>query len=148
MGDGRLFSTYSDAVYGLKTLYLYSKPTFKKSQRIAKYPKVKWIQRPIFVVTGQAYSSADRLRYAVRDVNHDSAAYCKTGYITAKTNFVITVYYQKAVGQVKVINAKGINTYHNQNLTQRVMHVARGKIMKVLSTDDSPAIGYRPVHPW
>lgn len=118
-------------VYALQTLYLYSQPTFKKSQRIAKYPKAKRTQRPIFVVTGQTYSSAGRLRYAVRDVNHGSATYGKTGYITAKTSFVTAAYYQKAVGQVKVINAKGINTYRNQNLTQKVTHVARGKVLKV-----------------
>jgi len=118
-------------VYLLQTLYLYSQPTFKKSQRIAKYPKTKRTQRPIFTVTGQAYSSAGRLRYAVRDVNHGSATYGKTGYITAKASFVTAAYYQKAVGQVKVINAKGINTYHNQALTQKVTHVARGKFLKV-----------------
>lgn len=124
-------SAYPGAVYGSKTLYLYSQPTFKKTQRIAKYPKAKRTQRPIFTVTGQAYSSAGRLRYAVRDVNNGSATYGKTGYITTKASFVTAAYYQKAVDQVKVINAKGINAYRNQALTQKVTHVARGKVLKV-----------------
>ena len=33
-------------VYALKTIYLYKNPTFKKSQRLVKYPKQKRVNRP------------------------------------------------------------------------------------------------------
>lgn len=121
------------AVLGLKTLYLYQNPTFKKSQRIIKYAKVKRTQRPMFVVTGYARSNAGLLRYQVKDVNHNSKTAGKTGYITARTDFVSPAYYQKAAKQIKVLSKSGINVYKNLNMTGKVKTVKYGKTLKVIA---------------
>lgn len=119
------------AVFGLKTFYLYQKPTFNKSQRIVKYSKTKRAQRPMFVVTGYAHSKAGLLRYKVKDVNHHSKTAGKTGYVTAKKDFIAPVYYQKAAKQIRVLNKSGINIYQNTDLTNQVKHVKQGKTLKV-----------------
>lgn len=121
------------AIYGLKTLYLYQKPTFKQNQRIVKYTKAKRTQRPMFVVTGYARSNAGLLRYLVKDVNHNSKTAGKTGYITARTDFVGPVYYQKAAKRIKVLSKSGINAYRNLNLTGKVKTVKQGKTLKVIA---------------
>ncbi len=77
---------------------MYKNGTFKKSERIAKYPKQKRVDRPMFVVTGYAHSSDGILRYKVRDVNHGSKTAGKTGYITANRKYVTKVYYQSIHG--------------------------------------------------
>ncbi|TGD18501.1 DUF5776 domain-containing protein [Levilactobacillus suantsaiihabitans] len=121
------------AIYGLKTLYLYQKPTFKQSQRIVKYAKAKRSQRPMFVVTGYARSNVGLLRYQVKDVNHNSKTAGKTGYITARTDFVGPVYYQKVAKRIKVLSKSGINVYKNLNLTGKVKNVKQGKTLKVIA---------------
>lgn len=119
------------AIYGLKTLYLYEKPTFKQSQRIVKYAKAKRSQRPMFVVTGYAHSKAGLLRYQVKDINHNSKTAGKTGYVTAKKNFTAPVYYQKAAKRIKVLSTSGINVYKNMNLTDKTKHVKQGEALTI-----------------
>ncbi|GHP13583.1 hypothetical protein YK48G_10080 [Lentilactobacillus fungorum] len=121
------------AVYATKKIYLYRQATFKKSQRIAVYPKAKRINRPMFVVTNNAYSKAGRLRYQVRDVNHHSKTAGKTGYITADRAFVVPVYYASMPKdkQVTVIAKNGANAYRNVNLTKKVKHYKKGAHLKV-----------------
>lgn len=123
--------TKNRVLYGLKTLYLYQKPTFNKHNRIVKYAKAKRIARPMFVVIGSQYSKTGLLRYKVRDVNQKSATYRKVGYITAKSSFVAPVYYSKAVSHIKVIGLHGINSYKQLDLAGKLVHVKKGQMLKV-----------------
>jgi len=124
--------TKQQAVYGSKTLYLYRKPTFTVKNRVAKYVKTKRTDRPMFVVIGYGRSQAGRLRYQVRDVNQHSRTAGKTGYITAKTGYVTTAYYQKKVQRLTVIGKSGLNTYQTVSLTGKVRHYAQGTQLKVV----------------
>ncbi|GEP72695.1 DUF5776 domain-containing protein [Lentilactobacillus rapi] len=121
------------AVYAVNHIYMYKNATFKKSQRIANYPKAKRINRPMFVVTDYARSNGGALRYEVRDVNHKSKTVGKTGYITANRKFVVRVYYSTMPKnkQVTVIAKKGVNAYKNANLTKKVKHYKTGTQLKV-----------------
>lgn len=123
------------AIYGLKTFYLYQHPTFTKAQRLVKYPKARRTERPMFVVTGYDCSRAGRLRYQVRDVNHGSSSFGKKGYVTAKSAYVTSAYYQKQVKQIWVLSKHGINTYRQANLTGKIAHVAKGKTLKVVGLE-------------
>lgn len=120
-------------VYGLKTIYLYQKPTFNQRQRLAKYRQVKRTQRPLFVVTGYAKSKSGAPRYQVKDVNHGSKTAGKTGYITAQKTFVAPAYYQKTPKRIEVINPKGINIYQRVGLTKKVKHVKAGQTLNVIA---------------
>ncbi|AYM01821.1 DUF5776 domain-containing protein [Levilactobacillus yiduensis] len=120
-------------VYGLKTIYLYQKPTFNQRQRVAKYRQVKRTQRPLFVVTGYAKSKSGAPRYQVKDVNHGSKTAGKTGYITVRKAFVAPAYYQKTPKKIKVINPKGINSYQRVGLTKKVKHVKAGQTLNVIA---------------
>jgi len=122
-------------IYGLKTLYLYRTPTFNKSQRVVKYSKTTRTNQPMFVVTGYAYSKSGSLRYKVKDVNHTSKTTGKTGYVTARKDFVGSAYYQKSVKQIKVLNKKGVNLYQNVNLTKRTKHVKQSKVLKIVGLE-------------
>ncbi|KRK86393.1 hypothetical protein FD17_GL002063 [Lentilactobacillus sunkii DSM 19904] len=121
------------AVYATKTIYMYKNPTFNKSHRIAKYPKSKRINRPMFVVTGYARSNGGALRYKVRDVNHSRKTDGKIGYITANRKFVVNVYYKTMPKNMKitVISKKGVHAYKHANLTGRVTHYKTGKHLRV-----------------
>ncbi|MFD1455932.1 DUF5776 domain-containing protein [Levilactobacillus lanxiensis] len=114
------------AVYALKKIYLYQKPTFNQHQRLATYVKTNRTKRPMFVVVGYARSNSGLLRYQVKD------AAGKTGYITAKSAFIAPVYYQKSVKQIKVLNKKGINSYQDLKLTEAGKHVKMGATLKVI----------------
>ncbi|WP_204121778.1 DUF5776 domain-containing protein [Levilactobacillus sp. 244-2] len=114
------------AVYALKKIYLYQKPTFNQHQRLATYVKTNRTNRPMFVVEGYARSKSGLLRYQVKDTAG------KTGYITAKSAFIAPVYYQKSVKQIKVLNKKGINSYQDLKLTEAGKHVKMGKTLKVI----------------
>jgi hypothetical protein len=57
------------AVYSVKKIYMYKHATFKKLQRIATYPKVKRINRYMFVIVGYDRSNGCALRYKVGEVN-------------------------------------------------------------------------------
>lgn len=121
------------AVYALKAIYLYKNPTFKKSQRIAAYPKQKRTNRPMFVVINYGRSSNGTLRYKVRDVNHGRKSDGKIGYITANWKFVRGVYYQSVPKNktITVISKKGVHAYKNKNLTGRVKSYKKGTRLTV-----------------
>jgi surface protein len=122
-----------EAVYATKKIGLYKNVNFKKSQRIAWYPKQKRINRPMFVVTGYKRTSNGTLRYKVRDVNHDRKTDGKTGYITANRKYVVPVYYASVPKSKKitVIVKKGINTYKSASLTGKVKHYKKGTRLTV-----------------
>lgn len=126
-------ATKRAAVYALKTICLYRNPTFKKSQRIARYPKQKRINRPMFVVIDYARSNGGALRYKVRDVNHNSKTDGKIGYITAKWSHVRPVYYRSMPkgNVITVISKKGVHAYKNKNLTGRVKTYKKGTHLSV-----------------
>ncbi len=121
------------AVYATKGIYMYKNANFKKSQRIAKYPKAKRVNRPMFVVTGYARSTNGTLRYKVRDVNHGKKTANKVGYITANREFVVNVYYKTMPKNKKitVIANKGVNSYKNTNLTKKSKHFKKGTHLTV-----------------
>ncbi len=114
------------AVYGLKHLYLYKYPNFKKSQRIASYVKKPRINRPMFVVTDYARSKSGLLRYKVQDVNHHSQTNGKVGFITASWKIVRPVYYQGTHKRLTVINPNGVNEYRQRNLTGKIRNFKQG----------------------
>ena len=123
------------AVYATKRVYMYRSANFKKSQRIATYPKAKRVNRPMFVVLDYAKSNGGALRYKVRDVNHHSKTNGKIGYITANPKYVVNVYYKTMPnnGKITVINKKGIHAYKNVNLTGRVKTFKKGTRVAVKS---------------
>lgn len=116
------------AVYATNHIYMYKNATFAKSQRIAKYPKAKRVDRPMFVVTDYARSKAGALRYKVRDVNHGSKTAGKVGYITANRKFVVPVYYKSVPknNKITIISKRGVHAYRNVNLTKYVKHYKKG----------------------
>lgn len=121
------------AVYATKGIYLYKTANFKNSQRIAKYPKVKRVNRPMFVVVNYARSTNGVLRYKVRDVNHGSKTAGKVGYITANRKYVVPVYYQTMPknNRITVINKKGVNAYKQVNLTHKITNYKKGTRLTV-----------------
>lgn len=119
------------AVYALKKIGLYSKPTFTQHARRFIYRRQSRIKRPQFVVTGYAQSDQGRLRYKVRDVNHGSATFGRQGYITAKSAYVVKTYYQKAPKKVQVISPRGVNTYKQGSLTRQTKHYRKGQILRI-----------------
>ncbi|MEE8825716.1 hypothetical protein LASUN_05600 [Lentilactobacillus sunkii] len=121
----------NEAVYALKKVYLYQKPTFNKSQRKAGYVSKPRVYRPMFVVTGYARSANGALRYKVRDVNHLTKNRHKTGYVTARWSHIRPVYYQSKHTTLTVINPRGVNEYKNVNLTGKVQNFKQGKVLKV-----------------
>jgi len=121
-----------EAIYGLKTLYLYRQPTFTKAQRLVKYSRKSRVDRPMFIVTGYGRSKAGRLRYQVRDANQRSKTFGKTGYITANSKYVGLAYYQKVAQKIKIINTHGINSYQQLNLTGQQKHFKREQTLKVV----------------
>lgn len=126
-------TTTGEVVYSLKKIYLYKNPTFKKSERITSYAKKPRVFRPMFVVTDYQRSSQGRLRYKVRDVNHESKTAGKTGYITTKSAYVSPVYYESKPKFVTVISPNGVNEYNEKNLTEKVTTFKQGTVLKVAS---------------
>lgn len=118
-------------VYALNHIYLYKNPTFNKQERRSFYAKKPRINRPMFVVTGRKASEQGRMRYKVRDVNHGSATFGMTGYITTNAKYVIPVYYGLKHKKVTVINPTGVNAYANKNLTGKVKNYKQGTVLKV-----------------
>lgn len=123
----------NQAIYAIKGLYMYSKPTFTKANRGHHYTNQKRVDRPMFVVTGYAKSTNGVLRYKVKDVNHNSKTAGKTGYITANSKFVQKVYYQTLpkAKTITVISKGGLNAYKKSNLTGKVQHYKKGTHLKV-----------------
>lgn len=119
------------AIYALKKVGLYRHPTFTAKTRRAFYPKQPRILRPQFVVTGYARSHQGRLRYRVRDINHGSRTFGRTGYLTAQTTYVAHLYYQQLPARVRVISPRGVNGYQRVNLTGKRRHYRRGQVLQV-----------------
>ncbi|MEE8824543.1 bacterial Ig-like domain (group 3) [Lentilactobacillus sunkii] len=121
------------AVYSVKKIYMYKHATFKKSQRIAMYPKVKRINRPMFVIVGYDRSNGGALRYKVRDVNHGTKNAGKVGYITASRKYVLNVYYKTMPknNKITVISKNGVHAYKNKNLTGKTKSYKKGTRLKV-----------------
>lgn len=124
-------------VYATKGIYMYKNADFTNAQRLAKYPKTKRVNRPMFVVTDYARSKAGVLRYKVRDVNHGSKTAGKVGYITASQKFVVPVYYQTVpkTKKLTVLSRQGVNAYRNVNLTKPVKHFKKGARLMVKKLD-------------
>lgn len=121
----------NEAVYALKKVYLYQKPTFKKSQRKAGYISKPRVYRPMFVVTGYARSTNGVLRYKLRDVNHLTKNRRKTGYITARWAYIRPVYYQSKHKTLIVINPRGVNEYRAADLSGKVRNFKQGQVLHV-----------------
>lgn len=123
------------AVFANKRVYMYRHADFKKSERIATYPKSKRANNAMFVVLDYARSANGALRYKVRDVNHHSKTDGKIGYITANPKYVVNVYYKTMPknGKITVINKKGIHAYKHANLTGRVKTFKKGTHITVKS---------------
>lgn len=121
----------NEAVYALKKVYLYQKPTFKKSQRKAGYISKPRVYRPMFVVTGYARSTNGVLRYKLRDVNHLTKNRRKTGYITARWAYIRPVYYQSKHKTLTVINPRGVNEYRAADLSGKVRNFKQGQVLHV-----------------
>ncbi|MCT4488173.1 DUF5776 domain-containing protein [Levilactobacillus parabrevis] len=130
-GGGATVVPVRGVVYATKKIGLYRTKNFSDGSRQMYYTKKSRTQRPMFVVTGYATSKAGNKRYKVRDVNHHSKTAGKTGYITAKKNYVSSVYYAKKQTQIRVINAKGINGYSKAALTGKAVHYRKGQVLKV-----------------
>lgn len=120
-------------VYATKSIYLYKNATFNKNQRLAKYPKAKRVNRPMFVVTGYAHTKNGTLRYKVKDVNHGTKTANKRGYITANKHYVVKVYYSSMPKnkKVTVIAKKGVNAYKNASLTNKAKHYKKSARLTV-----------------
>ncbi|WP_057877506.1 DUF5776 domain-containing protein [Levilactobacillus paucivorans] len=130
-GSGATVVPITGVLYAKKTINLYSSKNFSKKTKKVTYRKQKRTNRPMFVVTGNAKSKQGYRRYKVRDVNHHSKTAGKTGYITAKSAYVSSVYYAKKQNKVKVLNAKGVNAYKQKSLKGKVRHYKKGQTLKV-----------------
>lgn len=121
------------AVYSTKGIYMYKNANFKRSQRMAYYPKVKRVNRHMFVVLGYDRSNGGALRYKVRDVNHGKKTAGKVGYITANRKYVVNVYYKgmPKSNKITVISKKGVHSYTNKNLTGRTGTYKKGTHLRV-----------------
>lgn len=120
-------------VYATKSIYLYKNAIFNKNQRLAKYPKAKRVNRPMFVVIGYAHTKNGTLRYKVKDVNHGTKTANKRGYITANKHYVVKVYYSSMPKnkKVTVIAKKGVNAYKNASLTNKAKHYKKSARLTV-----------------
>lgn len=130
-GSGATVVPITGVLYAKKTINLYSSKNFSKKTKKVTYRKQKRTNRPMFVVTGNAKSKQGYRRYKVRDVNHHSKTAGKTGYITAKSAYVSSVYYAKKQSKVKVLNAKGVNAYKQKSLKGKVRHYKKGQTLRV-----------------
>lgn len=130
-GSGATVMSVNGMLYAKKTINLYNSKNFSKKAKQVTYRKQKRANRPVFVVTGNAKSKQGYRRYKVRDVNHHSKTAGKTGYITAKSAYVSSVYYAKKQNKVKVLNAKGINAYKQKSLKSKGRHYKKGQTLKV-----------------
>ncbi|WP_125573313.1 DUF5776 domain-containing protein [Levilactobacillus huananensis] len=118
-------------VYAKRTINLHSNKNFTDKTPKANYHKQKRANRPIFSVTGYATSKQGYKRYQVRDVNKKSKTAGKTGYITAKYDYVSSAYYRLNQNKVKVLGARGINGYKQKNLKDKIRHYKKGQTLKI-----------------
>lgn len=85
----------------------------------------------MFIVKNVLKNKNGVYRYQVKDVNHHSGTYGKTGYITTKKDYILPVYYYGKHKSITVINPKGVNAYKNKNLTGKVRNIKQGSTFKV-----------------
>ncbi len=130
-GDAATIAPMASVVYATKKIGLYKTKNFSQQTFKRWYPKAKRTNRPMFVVTGFATSKNGHLRYRVKDVNHNSKTAGKTGYITTKHAYVVSVYYASKAKTIKVINAKGINAYQQKSLKTKTGHYKSGQKLKI-----------------
>ncbi|MFD1454571.1 DUF5776 domain-containing protein [Levilactobacillus lanxiensis] len=119
-------------IYATKKIGLYRTPNFSTKTRQAWYAKQPRIYRPMFEVTGYAQSTKGTPRYLVKDVNHESKTYGKTGYVTTKSAFVQSVYYQQKLSKITVIAPNGVNAYKNKDLSRQTKHYRQGQTLAVV----------------
>lgn len=121
------------SINAVRTLGLYRQPTFRKQNHLLWYHRAPRTRQPQFVVTGKANSKNGIPRYKVRDVNHHSNTYGRTGYVTTKSAYVQPTYYAKTTQArtITVINPKGINGYRQKALTNAAKHYRQGQQLKV-----------------
>ncbi|MCV3739956.1 BspA family leucine-rich repeat surface protein [Lentilactobacillus hilgardii] len=118
-------------VYSIKKIGLYKTTDFTKNTRRSWYAKKPRINRPMFVVTGYKRAANGALRYQVRDVNHTSRTDGQKGYITASQKYVRPVYYATKHSTITVINPRGVNAYHQANLTGKVKNYRQGTVLRI-----------------
>lgn len=121
--------TKRGVIYATKGIYMYRNATFKKSQRIAAYPKTVRTHRPMFTVIGYGRSNNGALRFKVRDVNYRG----RIGYITANKQYVANVYYSTMPKNKKitVIAEHGVHAYKNKALTGKTKTYKKGTHLTV-----------------
>lgn len=130
-GAGNAIAPLKSVVYAKRRVGLYAKPDFDRRQVKHWYGRQSRTKRPMFVVTGLARSKAGHLRYRVRDVNHHSRTAGMSGYLTTRSPWVTSVYYQQMMGSVRVLNPQGINVYRRRSLRGKRVHIRRGRLIKV-----------------
>ncbi|WP_395323127.1 DUF5776 domain-containing protein [Levilactobacillus parabrevis] len=111
-------------IYAKQGLYRYSRPTFKKNQRLAYVKHQPRIKAQTFKVVGTAQSTKGRTRYLLADGS----------YVTARANFVANLYWQgKDYQKLRVINPKGTYEYKQPtfNKTKRATYLKKGTVVKV-----------------
>ncbi len=119
--------TKQKVVSPIRKIGLYQQPTFTAKARSRWYPRQSRTQRPMFKVLGYAHSKNGLLRYRVKDVSPGASG--QTGYITARTDYIVNTYYQTAATKIKVL--RGLNSYTNRQLTSQRRHFAKNKIVRV-----------------
>jgi len=119
-------------IYAIKKIGLYRTPNFSTKTRQAWYTKQPRIYRPMFEVVGYAQSTKGTPRYLVKDVNHESKTYGKTGYVTTKSAFVQSAYYQQKPAKITIIAPGGVNAYKSKNLSRRTKHYRQGQTLTVV----------------
>lgn len=119
------------AVYGTKHIYLYKDFIFSKNERLVSYAKKPRVNRPMFVVTKIVKNANGRVRFVVKDINHQAKTAGKTGYITAQNDCVKPVYYQSKQAKITVINPNGVVAYKKANLTGKVKAYKQGTVLSV-----------------
>ncbi|AYM01696.1 MucBP domain-containing protein [Levilactobacillus yiduensis] len=118
-------------VSSTKKIGLYRTKNFNPKRRICWYLRKSRTKWPMFIVTGQVTSNQGHVRYHVRDVNHGSATFGKTGYITAKAQYVVSTYYQHFSQAVRVLSKSGLNTYRQDSLKKKVNHYRINRTLKI-----------------
>ncbi|MFD1454738.1 DUF5776 domain-containing protein [Levilactobacillus lanxiensis] len=117
----------NSVVYATKGLNLYTTPTFTAGAKMTHFVKKSRMNRPMFKVIDFATSRNGLKRYRVKDLNGKGT----TGYITARSTYVKTVYYANKPTKITVINPKGLNAYAKKNLTGKTTHYKQGQVLKV-----------------
>ncbi|WP_261809639.1 DUF5776 domain-containing protein [Levilactobacillus humaensis] len=109
-------------VYGKQKFYRYKNVDFKKSERVQKYVKKPRIYAPVFTVVGTATSKAGNPRYKLSDGT----------YITAKSDYVAKLYWQKMTTQTMyVTNPKGIKTHATTIFNDQISRLKQGTAVPV-----------------